>query len=567
MPQLTLYLPYLIFLGSGFSFGVLTLLQGTAPFIAPVFLGYDGSFYFAVALFLIAGLSSIFSQLRESIDWKEVFRLGLFFFIGSGVSFYFLFKIYFRYSGTFILVSALLWLLSLPFSPKTIYNRQFTFVPFLSNVFQGLLSGFLIGGLGFAGLPLITPFLQIFRKVDRQTAVSTSVPLSMFSLAAIAVVFLTHRDASASLAFDKNLFALTAALFGVAHFFGLSFAKKLLKSFSPLVLSVIQFALIITMGVLGLKLAKKNLPCFTKNPVSCLACFKPQAQNLGWDKFTWPSGNESLSAAIETVVDSCGRPLAIHLPSSVRSDLIAQLPFNQQVVGLNPQTGNYSEFWDGSRIKRVRKQRVYFEALNCSGNAAISKRKTETQVKLTTIVNNNEYKEVAGTRSGFWYLSYRDAERECNNQSGVIKSSTDLGIYDVAPQSSPEGTPILDEDCCHKFSSKDHFISTLYYADEECQSTLVATDDEGPGEVGHSVLYTQEKYYLIKSKLPSFEYKSFRESGKDCVKQPGMLSPSSERLAYSVEEMERPQDFSRFTPLSIRKLRLGELQLWLDTQK
>ncbi|NDC26152.1 MAG: hypothetical protein EBZ49_18745, partial [Proteobacteria bacterium] len=204
---------FLICFGSGLGMGVLALLLGSAPFVAPLLLGLNSSFYLGLGLLGTVVVLSLFSKLREHIDWKEIFRLGPFFFVGAGAAFYYSFQFYFRYSGLFLFVSAVAWLFSVPFLPRHTTNRQFLFFPFLSNVLQGFLGGLVVGGLGLAGLPLVTPFLQIFRKMDRSAATSTSVPLSALSLIPMVLVLSLHPASQTPLQPNNQMFLLVGLLF------------------------------------------------------------------------------------------------------------------------------------------------------------------------------------------------------------------------------------------------------------------------------------------------------------------------------------------------------------------
>ena len=82
---------FLICVGSGLGMGVLALLLGSAPFVAPLLLGLDSSFYLGLGLLGTVAVLSLFSKLREHIDWKEILRLGPFFFVGAGAAFYYSF--------------------------------------------------------------------------------------------------------------------------------------------------------------------------------------------------------------------------------------------------------------------------------------------------------------------------------------------------------------------------------------------------------------------------------------------------------------------------------------------
>lgn len=568
MEYSVLFIPYVLgCLAVGFGFGILSLLLGSAPFVVLVFSGSESSIPFSLSLLGAAGALCFFSQLKSHIDWKEVFRLGLFFFLGVGIAFYFSFRFYFRFPFSFLFISTLAWLISLPFFPKTIPHRQFTFYPFFSNLIQGLLAGIVVGALGFAGFPLIVPFLQIFRKMDRQGAVSTSLPLGIVALSAFVLVLYTPAVASGPLFNDPSLnetyYLLVAGIFFVGMLVGANVGKGVLKSISPLVVSFVQIVVISVMFFAGWKQGKTTLPCFSRNPFTCLSCFRRDSQKLDWS-----SASLAGNSKVNIVIDSCGEPLGLLYQESKRSDFVVQLPSTDLTLGLNKETGLYSESWEGVRLKKVRKHRLYFDKSGCLGKAALSKRKLETQVGVSAVVDELLYRNVTAARGAFWYASYRDASGECINQSGVIKSSEDFGVYDLSlPFQEPAwGEASLDEECCHKFLAKDKFTSTLYYSDEECQSASVATDDEGPSGIGKSVLFHQDKYYLIKSKKASFEYHSYRHSGKDCVKQSGLLAPSSERQAFAIEDIPRPFDFSQHLPLSVRSIRMRDLRFWGNKQ-
>lgn len=570
MEPLIALMPFVLgVLGTALGFGILSLLLGTAPFIVIVLVGASETMPLTLGLLGSGLLLTFFSELRKSIDWTDFFRLGLFVFLGAGLSFYFTWEFYYRYSSFFLFAAMFIWLGALPFIPRTVPDRQFTFFPIFSNLVHGLMAGLTMGALGFAGFPLLVPFLQIFRKMDRSRAVSTSLPLGIVSLFALGLVLSMPRAGfgaffSAPIV-DDRYYVKVALISGVGLLAGLSVGKRLLSSLSPFLVSLIQFLFILTTLSWSWWQGKSVLPCFSRNPLSCISCFHRSTEPLGWDEFLSKATDLGKNPAVSVVINSCGQPLGIHHTETQRTDLIIELPGKDLTVGIQQASGAYSEAWEGLRIKRIRKQRAYFDRAGCAGNAALSRRKLETRVGSTTILNQSEYWDVREALSAFWYASYRDAEGECVNQSGMIKASKDMGVYALNAKDKAQlpGEPLTDENCCHKFLQKESFASTLYFTDESCSSAAMATDDDGPNGIERSVLFHQGKYYRIKDKLPEFEYHSYLASGKECVKQDGLLSPLSERQGFVIEEIQQPRNFSDRLPLSIRSLHARDLRFWL----
>ena len=570
MESLTAVLPFVLgVLGTTLGFGILSLLLGIAPFIVLIFFGASETLPLTLGLLGTGLILTFFSALRKNVDWADFFRLGLFVFLGAGLSFYFTWEFYFRYSSFFLFAAMLIWLGALPFLPRTVPDRQFTFFPIFSNLVHGLLAGLTVGALGFAGFPLLVPFLQIFRKMDRSRAVSTSVPLGVVSLFALGLVLSIPRTGFGAFFtarfVDDQLYVKVFLLSIVGLLGGLSVGRRLLSSLSPFLVSLIQFLFIVTTLTWSWWHGKSVLPCFSRNPLSCIQCFQKGSEPLGWELFLSKATDLGKDPTVSVVINSCGQPLGIHHTETQRTDLIIELPGKDLTVGIQQASGAYSEAWEGLRIKRIRKQRAYFDRAGCAGNAALSRRKLETRVGTTTILNQSEYWDVREALSAFWYASYRDGEGECVNQSGMIKASKDMGVYALNSKDKAQlpGEPLTDENCCHKFLQKESFASTLYFSDESCSSAAMATDDDGPNGIERSVLFHQGKYYRIKDQLPEFEYHSYLASGKECVKQDGLLSPLSERQGFVIEEIQQPRNFSDRLPLSIRSLHARDLRFWL----
>lgn len=564
-------LPSILFcFGIGIAASTSTLFLGSASLATVTFLNAEEAILFAVGILAFSAITASLTKMREDIDWKEVLALGPAFGVSLGLTFYFSFKYYFRNPGLFLTISALTALVLLPFCLSAQSRKQLSIV---ISLIHGSLFGVIIGGLGFAGLLLLIPFLQVFRRIGQRAAISTCLPLTTIASFAFLIVLYTPKVAFPKLFTDASWGPLAYFSIGAPILagipIGIKFGRRLVNQCSHILITMCQVLFLIVMALFGWIEARDVLPCMRQDLTSCLNCFDSATPKQDWSHILTDELQNLKSRGMTAVINSCGEPLAIN-SFSTKPLLTLTLPNSGLAAAIDPKTGLYSDTWWDVRLVRFRKERIFFNDANCSGKAGISRAKIETQIGKSAVFNSGMYRQITDSRSSFSFASYQDPEGQCVKQEGILNESKNTGVYSL---SHPTGRPELkgqvdtngefqDGDCCFKLRVDGHVTSTLYYSDDGCKSADMVSDDDGPVGAERSIIYHQGRFYRVKDKVPEFEYRSFRTSGKDCTKQHGFFSRKTELDAYAVEELPTQPDFSKKIPLSFRGMRPYDLTFW-----
>ncbi len=259
--------------------GSLFGLFGVALIAVGSFLPTQDCFILTVSLLILTALMIRASIQNKKINIRELLQLGVPFFFGVGLTFYFLFDVYFRYVGMFCVLSALIWgaaLLVSPWITKRPETKQ------LSNIIQGGLLGVLVGSLGFAGFPLLNPFFQIRNEETWKETLTKSLQLSFFGLLAILLVMQSSEFNLGPLfadgSWDKRAYFWLIASLCLLFRLGLSWGQKRADKTTREGALYWQILLIVLMSSLGFLRAEQRLPCLMPNPLSCLACLDHPGQ-------------------------------------------------------------------------------------------------------------------------------------------------------------------------------------------------------------------------------------------------------------------------------------------------
>lgn len=557
--------------GVGIVASAAVFFLGAASLSLVAFLNAEESLLFTYGILIFCAIIIFLTKLKDDIDWKEVRVLGPSLFLSVGLTFYFSFKFYFRNPGLFLAISAVIGLTLLPFSLRSWSRKQDSLA---LDVIHGSLLGVVVGALGFAGLLILIPLLQVFRKIDQRKAISTCLPLSAITSLAFLIVLYTPKVGLPTLFTDASWGPAAYFLIGLPILagvpLGIKFGQRLVNDFPPGLITAIQAFFCIVMATFGWIEARIVLPCLSQDPLSCTKCLSSEVIKQEWGSALTTEPTNSKSQLMTAVINSCGEPLALD-SGSTKNILTLTLPDTGLTATIDRKTGSYSETYHGIQFIRIHKERVYFDGAKCFGKPALPRKKLETQIGSQSIFNSGMYRLITGTLPSFHYKSYQDSDGTCVNKSGILANSRGSSVYSLDLVSNrPDGLrgaisekgQFGESECCFKLSVYDSFTSVLYYADDRCQSATKATDNAGPSQAERSMIFHQGKHYQVKSEMPEFEYRSFQVSGKDCVKQRGILSPRTTKDAYAVQEISPPRDFSKQIPLSFRAIRPYDLSFW-----
>ncbi len=240
----------------GLAFGISLSLLGIAPIAMGVVVPSEDAIFLSGGLLCFTGIRILSSIGKNKIHWKELLPLGLSFFFGVGASFYFLFDFYFRYRGLCLFVSALLWAAAIWGSLKKSESNL------LLDIRDGSLLGLLVGSLGFAGFPLLIPFLQIRRQRNYKEAAMESFHLSFFGFLAMFMVLQSSKFALGPLFLDGSWdlgayfwVIVTSSLLLPSGFW---LSGKIVKSLSVKVLYRIQIVFVLGLILTGGGVSKKR---------------------------------------------------------------------------------------------------------------------------------------------------------------------------------------------------------------------------------------------------------------------------------------------------------------------